>query len=68
MNEAEKILFKELKKAFIPWVKQEKEDFHKRRREAFKRKYGVDSGIVVVDTGDGVAQDLANKDTKVIKK
>lgn len=75
MAEAQQAMDKHLKRSFLPWeekhpqTKEERmEEFDRRRRERFKQKYGVEEGIVFVDTGDRVAEGLADEDVKVVRR
>jgi hypothetical protein len=63
MEKASKKLSKMLMEALTPWI-----NAHEERRKEYMRKYGVRPGeIVILDSGDGVAQHLKNKDTRIIK-
>jgi len=63
MAKASKQLEKMLIGALTPWA-----NAHEKRREYYKKKYGIVSGeIAIIDSGDGVAQQLNAKGVRVVK-
>jgi len=63
MHKAQKDLSKSLVATLTPWTSA-----HERRRKEYKRKYGMKPGeIIILDSGDGIAKRIKNKDTRIVK-
>ena len=63
MQKATRDFNKLLVSALTPW-----RNTHEERRKRYERKYGMKPGeIIILDSGDGVAQHLKNKNTRIVK-
>ena len=65
MHRAETDFRKSLMGGITPW-----RNAHEERRKQYKKKYGIESGEIAIVYGKGeagLAKDLANKGTKVVK-
>lgn len=65
MINSEKEFRTNLLKGLTPW-----RNAHEERRKSFAKKYGIKPGEIAIVYGKGeagLAKDLANKDTKIVK-